>query len=73
MFKDMCFFSRNLLLRNPSSQWVRVELHAEVAPRFRVFDDRVSIEDCGVLNDMMIEEYCPGAFLEGKSQKHLAR
>ena len=50
-----------------------LELHAQVGTRFRVFDGRVSIEDCLVLNDMVIDKYCPGVFLEGKSKKLLTR
>ena len=72
-FEDMCvFFSRNLLLKIFYSTWVCLELHAQVRDRFRLLDGPVSIEGYIVLNDPVIDEYCPGIFLEGKSRKLLA-
>jgi hypothetical protein len=51
---------------------VCLELHAQVADRCRVFDGPVSIENFIVLNDQVIDEFCPGIFLHEKSQKLLA-
>lgn len=68
----MCFFPHNPVLKNISSAWVCLELHAQVTDRCRVFDGPVSIEDFIVLNEPMIDEHCPGVFLEEKSQKLLA-
>jgi len=67
-FKDMCFFPHNLILKNIPSAWLCLELHAQVADRCRAFDGPVTIEDFIVLNDHVIDEYCPGIFLEEKSQ-----
>jgi hypothetical protein len=61
-----------MVLKNISSAWVCLELHAQVTDRCRVYNCPFSIEDFIVLNESVIDEYCPGIFLEEKSQKLLA-
>jgi hypothetical protein len=66
------FFPHNLVLKNISSAWGCLELHAQVTDRCRVYDSPFSIGDFIVLNESVIDEYCPGIFLEEKSQNLLA-
>jgi hypothetical protein len=51
---------------------VCLELQAQFADRCWVYDGPVTIEVCIVLNEPVIDEYCPGIFVEEKSQKLLA-
>lgn len=62
------FLPHNLVLKNVSSAWVCLELHAQIRDRCWVFDGPVGIEDFIVLNGRVTDEYCPGISLEEKPQ-----